>query len=68
MKKSKTLKRDSVNRALMGIFEYQLTIVEAPMGYGKITAVREFLRQVTLRFCGHPFIQMETRRTRFGTG
>lgn len=43
MKKSKTLKRDRVNRALMSIFEYPLTIVEAPMGYGKTTAVREFL-------------------------
>ncbi|NLV50672.1 MAG: LuxR family transcriptional regulator [Clostridiales bacterium] len=43
MKKSKILKRDRVNRALMSIFEYPLTIVEAPMGYGKTTAVREFL-------------------------
>lgn len=43
MKKSKTLKRDRVNRALLSIFEYPLTIVEAPMGYGKTTAVREFL-------------------------
>ncbi len=43
MKKSKTLKRDRVNRALAGILEHPLTIVEAPMGYGKTTAVREFL-------------------------
>ncbi len=43
MKKSKILKRDRVNRALMSIFEYPLTIVEAPMGYGKTTAVGEFL-------------------------
>ncbi len=43
MKKNKILKRDRVNRALMSIFEYPLTIVEAPMGYGKTTAVREFL-------------------------
>lgn len=43
MKKSKTLKRERVNRALTSIFEYPLTIVEAPMGYGKTTAVREFL-------------------------
>lgn len=43
MKKNKTLKRDRVNRALMSIFDYPLTIVEAPMGYGKTTAVREFL-------------------------
>lgn len=29
--------------ALEGILDYPLTIVEAPMGYGKTTAVREFL-------------------------
>ena len=43
LKKRKTLKRERVNRALSSIFEYPLTIVEAPMGYGKTTAVREFL-------------------------
>ena len=43
VKKSKTLKRERVNRALEGIFGYPLTIVEAPIGYGKTTAVREFL-------------------------
>jgi LuxR family maltose regulon positive regulatory protein len=43
MKNLKSLKRDRVNRALESIFYYPLTIVEAPMGYGKTTAVREFL-------------------------
>lgn len=43
MKKRKTLKRERVNRELTSIFKYPLTIVEAPMGYGKTTAVREFL-------------------------
>ncbi len=43
MKKLKTLKRERVNRELTSIFKYPLTIVEAPMGYGKTTAVREFL-------------------------
>jgi LuxR family maltose regulon positive regulatory protein len=41
---TKTLKRERVNRALESIFEYPLTIVEAPLGYGKTTAVREFLK------------------------
>lgn len=45
MKKQKTLRRDRVNRTLGSIFEYPLTIVEAPIGYGKTTAVREFLAQ-----------------------
>lgn len=43
MKKLKALKRDRVNRSLEDIFNYPITIVEAPMGYGKTTAVREFL-------------------------
>lgn len=43
MKKSKALKRVRVNRALESIFDYPMTIVEAPIGYGKTTAVREFL-------------------------
>lgn len=32
-----------VNCALESIFDYPMTIVEAPIGYGKTTAVREFL-------------------------
>ncbi len=43
MKKNKVLKRPRVNRALTRIFDYPLTIVEAPIGYGKSTAVHEFL-------------------------
>ncbi|MBU7008897.1 AAA family ATPase, partial [Phosphitispora fastidiosa] len=31
-------------RALDGILDYPLTIIEAPMGYGKTTSVREYLR------------------------
>jgi LuxR family maltose regulon positive regulatory protein len=43
MRKRKTLKRVRVNRMLESIFFYPMTILEAPMGYGKTTAVREFL-------------------------
>jgi len=43
IKKPKALKRERVNRALRSIFYYPLTVVEAPVGYGKTTAVREFL-------------------------
>ncbi len=43
MKKLKIFKRDRVNQALESIFDYPMTIVEAPIGYGKTTAVREFL-------------------------
>ena len=37
------LKRDRINDRLAEIYDYPLTIVEAPMGYGKTTAVRKFL-------------------------
>jgi LuxR family maltose regulon positive regulatory protein len=43
MKRQKVLRRDRVNRALESIFDYPLTVVEAPMGYGKTTAVRDFI-------------------------
>ncbi|HWQ62381.1 MAG TPA: LuxR C-terminal-related transcriptional regulator [Negativicutes bacterium] len=36
--------RKALNQSLQGIWQHQLTVVEAPMGYGKTTAVREFLR------------------------
>lgn len=43
MKKRIALKRGRVNRTLESIFNYPLTVIEAPIGYGKTTAVREFL-------------------------
>ncbi len=43
MKKLKLLKRVRINRALESIFDYPLTVIETPMGYGKTTAAKEFL-------------------------
>ena len=43
MCKSRILKRDKVNKQLQNIINYPLTIITAPMGYGKTTSVREFL-------------------------
>lgn len=43
--KIKYLKRQRINQALSAIYDYPLTIVEAPMGYGKTTAVRNFLKK-----------------------
>ena len=36
-----------ITTAMGGIFEHPLSIVEAPMGYGKTTAVREYLSKTT---------------------
>ncbi|MEL7654764.1 MAG: helix-turn-helix transcriptional regulator, partial [Bacillota bacterium] len=42
--KTKTLYfPDRITEAMKEIFDYPLTIVEAPMGYGKTTAVKENL-------------------------
>lgn len=43
MKKVKLLKRTRINNILSAIYDYPLLIVEAPMGFGKTTAVRNFL-------------------------
>jgi LuxR family maltose regulon positive regulatory protein len=37
------LKRGRIDKIMERIFQYPLTIIEAPMGYGKTTAVKEFL-------------------------
>nr|WP_320146651.1 LuxR C-terminal-related transcriptional regulator [uncultured Anaeromusa sp.] len=37
-------KRKPLTQALTGIWSHPLTLVEAPMGYGKTTAVKEFLK------------------------
>ncbi|GAU78557.1 LuxR C-terminal-related transcriptional regulator [Fusibacter sp. 3D3] len=37
------LKRERINRLLSSLYNYPLTIVEAPMGFGKTTAVKRFL-------------------------
>ena len=44
MRTASLLKRDRIDVELSMIYEYPLTIVEAPMGYGKTTAVKSFLK------------------------
>ncbi len=51
MKKIKLLKRERINHILSSIYYYPLTIIEAPMGYGKTTAVKEFFSEE-----GNPFV------------
>lgn len=41
--------RKSLNQALEEIWKYPLMVVEAPMGYGKTTAVKEFLKNCQAR-------------------
>ncbi|MEA4938743.1 MAG: LuxR family transcriptional regulator, partial [Christensenella sp.] len=65
MKVGKTLKRSRVNRALASIFDYPLTIVEAPIGYGKTTAVREFLASAKVPFLWLSFLCAEDTTSLF---
>ena len=39
----KVLKRERIDKKLQGLFQHSITIVSAPIGYGKTTAVRTFL-------------------------
>ena len=48
MKKVELLKRERINKILSAIYDYPLTIVEAPMGFGKTTAVRSFIKSEEL--------------------
>ncbi|MGE5578984.1 MAG: LuxR C-terminal-related transcriptional regulator [Bacillota bacterium] len=43
MQKTKALFRGRVDREFEAILNYPMTVVSAPMGYGKTTAVRQFL-------------------------
>lgn len=45
MYKNRILKRGKVNKKLQNIINYPLTVVTAPMGYGKSTSMREFLSE-----------------------
>ncbi|TCL59870.1 LuxR family maltose regulon positive regulatory protein [Kineothrix alysoides] len=44
MKKAELLKRKPLGKILSRIYDYPLTVIEAPMGFGKTTAVRSFLK------------------------
>ena len=43
MRNSKFLERVRINTALSAVYDYPLMILEAPMGYGKTTAVKKFI-------------------------
>ena len=43
MKKAELIKRKHLDKILSQIYDYPLTVVEAPMGFGKTTSVRSFL-------------------------
>lgn len=48
--KHRVLKREQINTELNIIFHYPLTVVVAALGYGKTTAVRDFLDEKKARY------------------
>lgn len=44
MKKAELIRRKQLDSILSGLYDYPLTIVEAPAGFGKTTAVRSFFK------------------------
>ncbi len=53
---NKILSRSRVNRQLDQIFDYPLTVIRAPMGFGKTTALREYLRMKKLESIWLPLL------------
>ena len=49
MNRPQHLIRERINRLLSAITEYPLTVLEAPAGYGKTTAVRDYLDSRKIR-------------------
>jgi LuxR family maltose regulon positive regulatory protein len=49
VRNKRILSRARIDAALFAVFEYPLTILEAPMGYGKTTAVKMFTRNQGVR-------------------
>jgi hypothetical protein len=49
MRNTILLKRERINKILSTVYDYPLTILAAPMGYGKTTAVKKFIEAEQLR-------------------
>lgn len=50
---------------LSAVYDYPLTILEAPMGYGKTTAVKRFIEQKNLHTCWFTFSDFKNSETAF---
>lgn len=49
MKNTVFLQRTRIVTVLSAVYDFPLTILEAPMGYGKTTAVRKFIEAEKLK-------------------
>jgi len=65
MKNKRFLSRARIDKALFAVFEYPLTILEAPMGYGKTTAVKMFIRNQDIKSFWFTFSDLSYSETAF---
>ena len=65
MKKTKYLGRARLNTILSAVYDYPLTILEAPMGYGKTTAVKKFIESEKLTPFWFTFLESGNPETAF---
>lgn len=65
MRNKRILSRARIDAALFAVFEYPLTILEAPMGYGKTTAVKMFTRNQNVRSFWFTFSDLNYSETAF---
>lgn len=65
MKNAKILERARINTVLAAVYDYPLTILEAPMGYGKTTAVKRFIEAEKLRAFWFTFTDLRNSEEAF---
>lgn len=65
MKNKKILNRDRIDTVLSAVYDYPLTILEAPMGYGKTTAVKKFIDQKAIHTFWFTFSDFSNSETAF---
>jgi len=65
LKNKKILNRDRIDTVLSAVYEYPLTILEAPMGYGKTTAVKRFIDKKGIHTFWFTFSDFKNSETAF---
>lgn len=65
MRNKRILSRARIDTVLFSVFDYPLTILEAPMGYGKTTAVKMFTRNQSVRPFWFTFSDLSYSETAF---
>lgn len=65
MKNVKILNRDRIHGTLSAVCQYPLTILEAPMGYGKTTAVKSYIEKEGLTPFWFTFSGLKNSNTAF---